>query len=208
MGVTVLEVRLDARSDRVVVMADEGTSPGLLVARYGSIVPVVPGRRRRQAARRQHAADPAAVAGGRRTGPSRRRRRAFAAPTGLRRVCGRRPWLRCPHGAADPSAGTDEPIEALAPHRASCSSGRVRAATASTPSARPIEAITLIPDDELRERVEAGTLKQIKGIGDSSAAIIGQAVRGVMPAYLASAEEKHGAAAHQRRRRAVCRPPR
>jgi putative hydrolase len=57
---------------------------------------------------------------------------------------------------------------------------------------RTIEAITLISDDELRERVEAGTLKQIKGIGDSSAAIIVQAVRGVLPAYLVSAEEKHG----------------
>lgn len=57
---------------------------------------------------------------------------------------------------------------------------------------RAIEAITLISDDELRERAEAGTLKQIKGIGDSSAAIIGQAVRGVVPAYLLSAEEKHG----------------
>ncbi|KJK11894.1 hypothetical protein UB45_11755 [Terrabacter sp. 28] len=57
---------------------------------------------------------------------------------------------------------------------------------------KTIEAITLISDDELRERVEAGTLKQIKGIGDSSAAIIGQAVRGVLPAYLVSAEEKHG----------------
>jgi putative hydrolase len=58
---------------------------------------------------------------------------------------------------------------------------------------RTIEAITLVSEDELRERVEAGTLKQIKGIGDSSAAIIGQAVRGVLPAYLVSAEEKHGA---------------
>ena len=57
---------------------------------------------------------------------------------------------------------------------------------------KTIEAITLISDDELKERVEAGTLKQIKGIGDSSAAIIGQAVRGVLPAYLVSAEEKHG----------------
>jgi putative hydrolase len=57
---------------------------------------------------------------------------------------------------------------------------------------RTIEAIRLISDDELRERVEAGTLKQIKGIGDSSAAIIVQAVRGVLPAYLVSAEEKHG----------------
>ncbi len=58
---------------------------------------------------------------------------------------------------------------------------------------RTIEAITLVPESELRERVEAGTLKQIKGVGDSSAAIITQAVRGVMPTYLASAEEKHGA---------------
>ena len=58
---------------------------------------------------------------------------------------------------------------------------------------KAIEAITLISEEELHERVEAGTLKQIKGIGDSSAAIIGQAVRGVMPAYLVSAEEKHGA---------------
>ena len=58
---------------------------------------------------------------------------------------------------------------------------------------RTIEAITLIPEDELHERVEAGTLKQIKGIGDSSAAIIAQAVRGGMPDYLASTEAKHGA---------------
>ncbi|HET7397997.1 MAG TPA: PHP domain-containing protein [Intrasporangium sp.] len=58
---------------------------------------------------------------------------------------------------------------------------------------RAIAAIRLVPDDELRERVESGTLKQLKGIGDSSAAIIGQALRGVVPAYLASAEEKHGA---------------
>ena len=55
------------------------------------------------------------------------------------------------------------------------------------------EAIQLASDDELRERVEAGTLKQIKGIGDASAAIIGQAARGVVPAYLISAEEQFGA---------------
>ena len=58
---------------------------------------------------------------------------------------------------------------------------------------RTIEAITLVPDTELRERVEAGTLKQIKGVGDSSAAIITQAVHGILPSYLVSAEEKHGA---------------
>ncbi|MEO7752443.1 MAG: PHP domain-containing protein [Terracoccus sp.] len=56
-----------------------------------------------------------------------------------------------------------------------------------------IEAITLVSDEELAERVEAGTLKQLKGIGDSSAAIIGQATRGILPAYLATTEEKHGA---------------
>lgn len=58
---------------------------------------------------------------------------------------------------------------------------------------KTIEAITLISDDELSERVEAGTLKQIKGIGDSSAAIIVQAARGQVPDYLAAAEQKHGA---------------
>ena len=57
---------------------------------------------------------------------------------------------------------------------------------------RTIEAITLISDAELKERVENGTLKQLKGIGDSSAGIIAQAVRGVIPAYLLSLEEKHG----------------
>ena len=58
---------------------------------------------------------------------------------------------------------------------------------------RAAEAIRLIPEEELDERVRAGTLKQIKGIGDSTAAIIVQAVRGVMPAYLATLEEQHGA---------------
>ena len=50
-------------------------------------------------------------------------------------------------------------------------------------------------------------LKQIKGIGDSSAAIIGQAVRGVLPAYLASVEEKHGAPLTTAGAE-PCRPPR
>lgn len=57
---------------------------------------------------------------------------------------------------------------------------------------KTIEAITLVGDDELGERVKAGTLKQLKGIGDSSAAIITQAVRGEMPKYLAETEAKHG----------------
>jgi putative hydrolase len=57
---------------------------------------------------------------------------------------------------------------------------------------RTIEAITLIPDDELAERVRSGTLRQIKGIGDSSAAIITEAVQGRVPRYLADAEAKFG----------------
>lgn len=42
-GITILAVRLDGRTDRVVVVADEGASPGRLAARYGSLVTVVPG---------------------------------------------------------------------------------------------------------------------------------------------------------------------
>lgn len=41
-GVTVLGIRLDGRTDRVVVTADEGPSPGWLAARYGPLVTVVP----------------------------------------------------------------------------------------------------------------------------------------------------------------------
>lgn len=42
-GVLVREVRLDGRTDRVVVTADEGTSPGLLARTYGAdLVSVIP----------------------------------------------------------------------------------------------------------------------------------------------------------------------
>ena len=41
-GVEVLGVRLDGRSDQVVVMADEGSSPGLVARQYGDVVRVVP----------------------------------------------------------------------------------------------------------------------------------------------------------------------
>ena len=41
-GVQIIAVTQDARSDHVVVMADEGTSPGLIEQQYGDIVRVVP----------------------------------------------------------------------------------------------------------------------------------------------------------------------
>ncbi len=41
-GIEIIAVTQDARSDQVVVMADEGTSPGLIEQQYGDIVRVVP----------------------------------------------------------------------------------------------------------------------------------------------------------------------
>ncbi|GAB3046836.1 hypothetical protein GCM10027053_00670 [Intrasporangium mesophilum] len=41
-GVEVYSVRQDGRADRVVVVADEGSTPGVIVRRYGEIVRVVP----------------------------------------------------------------------------------------------------------------------------------------------------------------------
>jgi putative hydrolase len=58
---------------------------------------------------------------------------------------------------------------------------------------RAVAAIRLVPEEELHERVQSGTLKQLKGIGDSSAGIIMEAVRGIVPAYLVAREEEHGA---------------
>ncbi len=41
-GIEIIAVTQDARTDRVVVMADEGSSPGLIAQQYGDIVRVVP----------------------------------------------------------------------------------------------------------------------------------------------------------------------
>jgi len=45
---------------------------------------------------------------------------------------------------------------------------------------------------ELGERVASGTLQEIPGIGKSTAAVIEEAVRGELPAYLASLQDKAG----------------
>ncbi|MDN5797369.1 MAG: PHP domain-containing protein [Intrasporangium sp.] len=57
---------------------------------------------------------------------------------------------------------------------------------------RTLESIRLIPEAELSQRAESGTLKQLKGIGDTSAAIITEALRGEVPRYLTTVEREHG----------------
>ncbi|MGN0063657.1 MAG: PHP domain-containing protein, partial [Nocardioides sp.] len=47
-------------------------------------------------------------------------------------------------------------------------------------------------EDEVAARVEAGTLTQLSGIGPSTAAVITDAVRGVLPARLAEWERTAG----------------
>jgi putative hydrolase len=45
-----------------------------------------------------------------------------------------------------------------------------------------------LPDDEVAQRVEAGTLTELSGIGPSTAAVIEAAVRGLVPARPAQLE--------------------
>jgi len=51
-----------------------------------------------------------------------------------------------------------------------------------------------LPDEEVRERTEAGTLTELPGIGASTAKVIADAVAGRTPERLAAAERDHGAA--------------
>lgn len=50
--------------------------------------------------------------------------------------------------------------------------------------------IATLSGDELRHRAAEGTLTELKGVGDSTASVIGQAVAGELPAYLESLQEK------------------
>ena len=178
-------------------MADEGSSAGLIAQQYGDIVRVVPATQTPRASSPTGARCRPCSGEGSRLSPR------------VLRVTSRRPArLGCSPWSSRPLRRHRSARSTRCAASASSSSAAARAATASTRSARPSRRSRLISDEELQERVEAGTLKQIKGIGDSSAAIIGQAVRGVLPAYLVSAEEKHGEPLTPRRRRAVCRPPR
>ena len=52
-------------------------------------------------------------------------------------------------------------------------------------------AILPLPDDEVRAHVVAGTLTAIPGVGASSAAVIAEAVAGIVPSRLAALEERY-----------------
>jgi putative hydrolase len=53
-------------------------------------------------------------------------------------------------------------------------------------------AILPLSQGELRERVAAGTLTELPGVGSSTAAVIAEAVAGAVPQRLAAAEREHG----------------
>jgi putative hydrolase len=55
---------------------------------------------------------------------------------------------------------------------------------------RALEVVRTTPADELAARAGAGTLTELDGIGSSSAALIAEALRGEMPAYLARLEAR------------------
>ncbi|MBZ5734157.1 PHP domain-containing protein [Nocardioides sp. TRM66260-LWL] len=55
-------------------------------------------------------------------------------------------------------------------------------------------AVLPLDPDDLARAVDAGTLTDLPGVGASTAAVIADAVRGVLPARLARAEAEHGGA--------------
>ena len=68
---------------------------------------------------------------------------------------------------------------------------RTRAGTYRVEAFRnAVKTIRSIPDEELEQRADSKSLKDLPGVGDSTAAVITQAVRGELPAYLESLQEK------------------
>ena len=68
---------------------------------------------------------------------------------------------------------------------------RSRAGTYRVEAFRKAEKVLSgLPADEVRSRAEHGTLTELPGVGDSTAAVVRQAVEGVLPAYLTSLQEK------------------
>jgi putative hydrolase len=81
------------------------------------------------------------------------------------------------------------PVEAL--RRIGFLLERTRAGTYRVEAFRnAVKTIRSIPDEELEQRADAGSLKELPGVGDSTAAVITQAIKGELPAYLESLQEK------------------
>ncbi|WP_310962406.1 PHP domain-containing protein [Nocardioides terrisoli] len=86
-----------------------------------------------------------------------------------------------------PDSYDDGPVAAL--RRIAFLLERSRAETYKVKAFRAAAATILpVPGDELAARVEAGTLRELPGIGASTAAVISDAVQGRMPARLAKLE--------------------
>lgn len=84
-----------------------------------------------------------------------------------------------------------EPVDAL--RRIAFLLERSRASTYRVKAYRQAADLLLtIPEDEVRARVRAGTLKQLEGIGPSTSTVIEQAAAGAVPDKLAELEKEVG----------------
>ncbi len=84
-----------------------------------------------------------------------------------------------------------EPTEAL--RRIAFLLERTRAGTYRVEAFRnAVKALKEVDDDDLASRIAAGTLQDIQGIGKSTSAVVEEAARGELPAYLESLQSQTG----------------